>query len=295
MQHWIKLCLIIVGVVALACIIASSVGALLWRRDTHRNVMALEQERHIGTDTSAPHTFSRDELAGLPNPVIRYFEFALTAGQPLIRRARLRQTGDFAMRPGSWSRFTATEYVSVYPVGFIWDARIRVMPLLNAYVHDGYIAGEGRMYGKVAAVVPVVNEGGTSEMASGELMRYLCEAAWFPTALLPSAGVSWRGVDDSTAVATLADGSTSVSVDVHFGENGEILRTEAMRYRMVDESSVLTAWIGHFSEYKRSGNMMTPSKATVEWVLHGKPSPYWRGEIVHADYDFVATVRSPSQ
>jgi len=294
MQHWIKLWLIVVCVVALASVIASSVGALLWRRDTYRMVEALGHERHIGADTSASHTFSREELAGLPDPVIRYFEFALTAGQPLISRARLRQRGDFAMRPGSWSSFTATEYVSVHPVGFIWDARIRVMPLLDAYVHDGYIAGEGRMHGKVAAVVPVVNEGGTSEMASGELMRYLCEAAWFPTALLPSAGVSWRGVDDSTAVATLADGSATVSVDVHFGKNGEILRTEAMRYRTVNGSSVLTAWVGHFSEYKRSGNMMIPSKATVEWMLHGTPSPYWRGEIVHADYDFVTPALSAS-
>jgi hypothetical protein len=39
------------------------------------------------------------------------------------------------------------------------------------------------------------------EIARGELMRYLAEAAWYPTALLPSQSVQWEALDDHSATA----------------------------------------------------------------------------------------------
>jgi hypothetical protein len=36
-------------------------------------------------------------------------------------------------------------------------------------------------------------------MDEGELSRYLAEAPWYPTALLPAAGIEWEPVDDSAA------------------------------------------------------------------------------------------------
>ena len=46
-------------------------------------------------------------------------------------------------------------------------------------------------------------------MAEGELMRFLAEAAWYPTALLPSQGVRWQGADERSAFATLIKYSAS--------------------------------------------------------------------------------------
>jgi hypothetical protein len=45
----------------------------------------------------------------------------------------------------------------------------------------------------------LVNLRGTPEIAQGELMRFLAEAAWYPTALLPSQGVQWKAIDDFSA------------------------------------------------------------------------------------------------
>jgi hypothetical protein len=77
------------------------VADLLWDSETTRSVARL----HKRLDAKAP-PFSRDDLAGLPDPVVRYFEFALTPGQPLVRNARLGRIGEFAMRVNSWSPFT---------------------------------------------------------------------------------------------------------------------------------------------------------------------------------------------
>lgn len=41
------------------------------------------------------------------------------------------------------------------------------------------------------------------DLAEGEFMRFFAEAAWYPTALLPSQGVRWQAVDAHTASARL--------------------------------------------------------------------------------------------
>jgi hypothetical protein len=53
--------------------------------------------------------------------------------------------------------------------------------------------GEGASEAKLAAIIPLQKMGGTPEVASSSLLRYLAEAAWLPTALLPRSGVSWLG------------------------------------------------------------------------------------------------------
>lgn len=272
--------------VAVALIGAIVIGTLSWNRTTASMVQRLDERNGAAAPPGSP-PFSRDELEGLPGPVVRYFQFALTPGQQRVRRARFSQKGEFAMRAGEWKAFTASEYFSVSPPAFVWDANIRMIPLLPVHVRDGYIGGEGVMYGKLAALVLVVNQRGTPEMASGELLRYLAETVWLPTALLPSAGVSWSPVSDTVAIATLTDGRTTAALNVHFGGHGEIVRIEAMRYRDVDGAPVLTPWVGHFSDYQRANGMMIPMSGDVEWVLPQGPSPYWRGRIISADYEFA--------
>jgi hypothetical protein len=228
--------------------------------------------------------FTPDELVGLPAPVARYFGFALTPGQPLYRHARLTQVGVFARSRDRWSRFTAVEDFEVGPPGFVWDARIRMAPLLTARVRDSYRAGEGAVHGTLAGLVTLVDIRGTAETASASLQRYLAEAPWLPTALLPSAGVVWALVDGRTARATLADHGVSVWIDFHFGTQGEIVATSAERYRDVDGTAVLTPWAGEFSEYERLDAMMVPRRGEVAWVLPDGRFPYWRGRIVEAKY-----------
>jgi len=225
--------------------------------------------------------------------VVRYLEFALTPGQPMVRNTRIRQVGELAMQADSWKPFTAVEDFSAAPPGFLWDARIRMAPGLAVYVRDGYCAGEGAMYGALSALVPVVNERGTPEMASGELLRYLAEAVFFPTALLPRDGISWKPIDENSARVTLIDVATTVSCDVDFGEDGEIVRMSAMRGRIAGGTFELAPWVCHFGDYRRVDGMMIPMSGEVEWVLPAGPSPYWRGHIVDAQYDFAPRAGMP--
>jgi len=265
---------------------AMAVAGRQWDRATADVVSAMD--RTTAPNATAPATYDPQELDGLPQPVIRYFEFALRSGQPRVTNATIEHAGEFRMGADrAWQPFTSRQWFRVSPPAFVWDARIRMAPLTEVRVRDGYLAGEGSMYARVAGVIPVVNERGTPSMASGALSRAFAERAWLPTSLLPSAGVRWSPLDDRSARATLEDGGVSVSMDVRFSDDGPIERIEAMRLRDVDGVGVPTPFRGTFERYERRDGMMVPQEGEVAWWLDGAWMPYWRGRITHVEYRFV--------
>ena len=151
-----------------------------------------------------------------------------------------------------------------------------------------YIAGEGIFHATLFGLVSLVNLRGTPEIAQGELMRFLAEAAWYPTALLPSQGVQWKAIDDFCAKATLKDGETAPTLLFRFDENGLIksVRAEA-RGRTVAGAVIPTPWEGQWSSYERRDGMCIPTEGEVAWLLPEGPKPYWRGRITSLRYEFA--------
>src|SRR5690606_27847609 len=114
------------------------------------------------------------------------------------------------------------------------------------------------------------------------------EAVWFPTALLPGAGVTWEAIDDDSARAILADSGVQVSMTVDFESTGEISRIAALRHRDVDGVPVVTPWEGRFWSYVERAGMMVPQIGEVGWIIAGEWQPYWRGRIVDYDVEYAA-------
>lgn len=285
MAGWMKGAGVVAGVIAGGAAGAAILGSGGWNRSTVRAVRSLA--RGIPQDPSA--IFTPDMLEGLPTPVSRYFRFALTPGQPFIRSARLRHTGE--IRNGgfdaSWNAFESVQHFSAHPPGFVWDATIRMAPLVNARVRDSYILGRAAMLGKLAAMVPVVDQEGTSELAISSLQRWLAEAAWFPTALLPGRGVTWDAIDDSSARATITDSGHTAAIVVHFAESGEIMRVTADRYRDVDGVPTLTPWGAFHRAYLEVEGMKIPTEGEAEWRLPEGHLSVWRGRIEGMEYEFM--------
>ncbi|HEX8362443.1 MAG TPA: DUF6544 family protein [Longimicrobium sp.] len=260
----------------------AAAGTLLWNHATAREVARLGS-------APAPPLYSPEQLEGLPPPVARYFRRVLRPGQPMIRTARLQQEGRFWLgaRDGKWTPFAAEETFSSSPPGFVWDAGVRMAALLSARVRDSYIRGTGSMRARLASVIPLVDESGSPELAAGALQRYLAEAVWLPTALLPASGVKWSPLDDRTARATLTDGAVTVSLDFTFAASGEILSSYTpARHRSVDGRWIPTPWTGSYRRYERVDGMLVPMEGEVAWILPDGPLPYWRGRITRALYEF---------
>jgi len=187
-----------------------------------------------------------------------------------------------------WKPFASDQKVITNRPGFDWDGRVAMMPGVPVRVHDAYVAGEGILHASLLGLFPVVDLRSAGEVAKGELMRFFAEAAWYPTALLPSQGVRWEAVDDRSVYATLTEGDISISMLFIFNEQGLIdtVRAQA-RGRTVGGEVVPTPWQGRFWNYEERGGMRVPLDGEVAWMLSEGAKPYWRGRITEAVYQFA--------
>ena len=284
MSAWLKVSAAVAAALLGGAAIAAATGALLWNRATDRLIGRLAAV----PAGNGPAAYDPAELDGLPAPVARYVRRVLDPGQPLVRAARITHEGEF--RTGldaQWSPFESVQHFTAVPAGFVWDARIRMAPLASVRVRDHYIGGRAAMLGKLAALIPVVDEEGGEELAASALHRQLAERVWFPTSLLPSQGVRWEAVDDSTARASLTDSGITVSLTAHFGDDDLIQRVEMMRYRDVNGTGVSTPFVGHFRGYARLDGMLVPLEGETEWILPEGRFMFWKARITDARYEFA--------
>jgi len=279
-----KIVALILGLLLLCLGGLLAFGEYRWRAGTARLVARLKQ----GGSAASRARFSASQLEGLPVPVIRYFRAALRDGQPLVRYAHFQQKGQFLLQLGKWASFEATQEIATQPPGFVWNASIRMAPGLAVRVRDGFVDGRGSMLASLMGLRQLVHVEGTPDIAAGALHRYLAEAAWFPTALLPSAGVVWTPLDDSSARATLTAGATTVSLDFHFDTDG-LLQSVFTRERArdVDGRSIPTPWQGRWSSYEERGGMRIPLAGEVEWLLPEGAQVYWRGRVTEIVYELA--------
>jgi hypothetical protein len=288
--RWIRRTVGALGVGSAAAALAIGVASHRWRRSTER---LADEVLHGAAVPRGRVSFAA--LNSLPAPVRRYFRAVLRDGQPLIRSARVAQTGQFRSKESldpevGWQPFDAKQFFTTEPPGFVWDARIRMAPLLSVRVRDGYVGGRASMRGAVLGIVNVVEAADEPGLRAGALQRYLAESVWFPTALLPGQGLVWSPIDESHARATLTDGETSVALDFEFGPGGEIVgsstpgRLRAVpgqqgRYRELP-------WGGRYGGYEKCEGIGVPLEAEVYWVVEGREQPYYRGRNVRVDFDY---------
>lgn len=261
-------------------------GALRWQSGTRGLVFRLDAARA----SIEPARYDSRKLAGLPSPVQRYLHTVLKEGQPLVAAVTVTHDGTFNLGESGeqWKPFTSTERVVTKRPGFVWDGRITMMPGLAVGVHDAYVGGEGILHATLFGFVTLADMRGTSEVAQGELIRFLAEAAWYPTALLPSQGARWEAVDDTSAKVTLRDGQTTSTLLCRFNQAGliESVRAEA-RGRAVKGAVVPTPWGGRWWHYDLRDGMRIPLDGEAAWLLPEGPKPYWRGRITSVSYEFA--------
>jgi hypothetical protein len=280
MRVFLKRAVLVVVVLLVVACSAGVVGLLRWHRASDRLADQLAMSR-----LGPAGVFTAASVTELPAPVARYFRHVLREGQPLVPQAEFTQSGEFLIAPGQWAPFSATQQVIVRPPGFLWHARIRAMPFVSVYVRDSYVVGSGTMAASFAGLYLLVQQSGRSELDAGALQRYLGEAIWLPTALLPPSGVTWTALTDRSALASLTDDETTVTLEFHFNEAGEAIEIYApARYREVEGRYEPTPWSVTCSEYVERAGMRIPSRCVAQWLLPAGPQAYWRGRIEDAHY-----------
>jgi hypothetical protein len=283
---WLALAL---GVLAVAWIALAAYGRLRWAMATQALLRQLEADRQPASTSR----YNARELEGLPAPVQRYFRAVLWDGQPIVTAVTVQHAGTFNVTAlegrERWMAFTSEQRVITNRPGFVWNARISMAPGIAVLVHDAYAGGVGTLHPAVLGVFSLTNQHGTGDIARGELMRFMLEAAWYPTALLPSQGVRWVAVDAESADATMVDGDIRMTMRFIFGADGliESVRADA-RGALVGDKVVMMPWEGRMSYYQQRDGLRVPLTGEAAWLTQGGRKPYWRGTITSATYEFAA-------
>jgi len=219
------------------------------------------------------------EGAAVPEVATAYLRRALASGTDPATSVEIAQAGQLALS-GRWRDFTAVQRLSAAPPRFVWDARVRLAPLLFVHVRDRYADGIASMRASVAGIIPVVNESGTAELNVGALQRYLAEAIWMPAALLPRSGVTWAAVDDRRAIATVKDSGIEAWLEFTFNANGEVSRVfTPSRPRAIDGRYKPTPWEVRLGNYADRGGTWMPLDSEVSWRIDGRWQPWWRARV----------------
>ncbi len=271
-------------VVALVAMIL--VGRWVWHTRSKELLTELAASAHEG----GPREFALSQLEGLPVPVRKYLSQVLSAGQKPVESVRVSHSGTFNMGTGDpqWRPFSSTQDVVVDGPGFLWNANIRMAPGMPARVHDAYVNGRAVLTARLFGLITVMESPDSPELAQGELLRFLAEAPWYPTALLPNRTLTWTALDDDAARLTLVDGDLSVSLVVRFGVDGLIESVHSDgRYRDIDGTQIRTPWEGRFWNYEERDGMLIPLDGEVAWLLPEGRRPYWRGHIDAITYEFA--------
>ena len=255
----------------LALVAARALAARQLRRDARQLFAA--------ADHGPARVYHEAQLAGLPAPVQRYFRHVLPDGHAYLRGLRLRHGGQFKTDlKKDWVPIRGEQYITADPPGFIWQGTTRQFT-----ARDEYVAGRGGLTVRLLGAVPIVRGHGP-HFDQGELLRWLAEAAWLPTALLPSQHLAWTAIDDHSAHLTLTNAGQTVACLIRFNERDEMAACEALRYFSDTE---VRPWDGRFSQYRRQRGVLVPFAGEASWTVDGQRQPYAQFVVQELDYEVL--------
>ena len=274
--------LLILGVVIVIIILFITISKILFDKKVIKEVGMLTEE---GSKAQSK-IFSFDELEGLPEPVQRYFKYVLKDGQEHIKFVRLKQVGEFRMKENQpWMPIKAEQYFTTEDPAFIWRAKLSILPFVWVEARDMYYQGKGNMLIKVLSTITVADAAG-SEMDISSLIRFLAEAPWFPTALLPSDYIEWKEIDSNSAQVVIKDNGYTASGIFTFNEKGEIIKFVTNdRYIEADGKYFKEQWGGYYRNYQEIEGMKIPIEGEVEWNLSDKDLQYAKLKITDIQYN----------
>jgi hypothetical protein len=239
--------------------------------------------------SGTPRSVGPEQLAarydGLPEPVRRYFHYAVSAEAPATRTARLQHDGFFRTKPNQkWLAIRGEEYFTVAVPGFVWNATLWSAPPLWIEARDLLQSGHGNMLVKINSAITIADAKGP-ELDQGASLRWLAEAIWFPYAFVGDQ-VRWEPIDVHSARAMLVQQGLPVAVTFEIDNEGQLTNMRSDRYRDLGKGqSVLTPWVAQCLEYCTFSGFRVPTAVDVAWEIDQQRFSYARFRVTTLEYN----------
>lgn len=222
------------------------------------------------------------DIAGLPEPVQRWLRYAQVVGKRRPATVRLKMEGQFRLgEDKGWMPFEAEEYYTTDPPGFVWSVLMEMAPLLAIRGRDRYVEGKGDIDMRLLGVIPVARKSG-GELDRGAMLRYLNETMWFPAATL-SPCITWKGIDASSAEATMSYGGVTASATFVFDGQGKLVTMTVQRPN--DAKGQVLPWATPLGDYGEFGGVRVPIAGEAIWTYDSGDFSYIRLRVTGIEYN----------
>ncbi len=230
------------------------------------------------TKTADPtRCFTPDMLAGLDEPVRRYFGHAISDGAALPSGVRMAMRG--RIKVGLWLPFTAEQTVDGR--SFTWRARVGRGPLTPLRVIDRYADGAGSTEGRLLGRVTLFHAEDVNTARSAATRAAIEGVVFAPPSVLPGRGVTWRAETDDVIVARFDLPPEQPEVRVQIDDHGAIRHVSALRWGNAGEQTFrYIPFGGEIHSERRFGDLVVPSTLTVGWWFDTpRYAPFFHAEI----------------
>jgi hypothetical protein len=229
------------------------------------------------SSASIDKIYSQEEITQLPEPVQRYFNYALKNGQPYIYRIHFKHGGQFKTGVSkNWVNITGEQFVTTNKPGFIWKGRTSMFTAFDLYIKD-----KGRLSVFLFSFIKIL-DGKDEHYDEGELLRWLGESVFYPTNLLPSERLQWSAIDRNSARLSFQYKNFSLFFIARINDRGEIIQLETKRYM---DKNHLETWMIKLSDYKEINNVRIPTTSEAIWKLEKADFSYARFLIKEIEYN----------
>jgi hypothetical protein len=236
-------------------------------------------------DLPTENIFTEDMVAGLPNPVQRYFFHAIAPGTPLPSSVTLEMSGSFRLgQDKPWVPMQAKQRISLLK-GFVWQATIG-RGLSQVVGADYYIHKSGRMRFSLWGLIPIVNAH-THDIARSAIGRLAGEFVWLPSALLPQHGVIWKAIDERTVQANFVIDDEPVTLTLVVDTDGKPLNLSLLRWgdQTEDGSWNYIPFGVEFQAEQKFGGFTIPSQMNAGWWFGTERYlEFFRAKIAKAEF-----------
>jgi hypothetical protein len=221
--------------------------------------------------------FTSDMLAGLDEPVRRYFSHAISDGAALTNGVRMAMSGH--IKVGLWLPFTAEQTVDGR--SFAWRARVGCGPLTLLRVTDRYAGAAGSTEGRLLGRVTLFHAEDVNTARSAATRAAIESVVFAPSSVLPGRGVTWRAETDNVIVACFDLPPERPEVRARIDEHGAIRTVSALRWGNAGEKTFqYIPFGGDVHAERRFGDRVVPSTLSVGWWFDTpRYAAFFRAEI----------------
>lgn len=253
-----------------------------------RTIFNKEVNQRFTPIPSQTRVITQADLEKLPMPVANYLDSCGWLGKEIPRNFYLSFSGDFSLKEGKYIKVKTEQY------NWIDQIPTRIF-LISNWMFGGrhhYDEKGAYMLIKLLGRFKIVNAKGI-EMDQSELVTYLNDLFILAPGALVDAPIIWKTIDDYTVKATISQFGHTVSAEVFFNHQYELVNFISHdRYASMDGKNLkLLPWSTPMKDYTEINGIKVPSYGEAIWHYPDRKFVYAKFHISDAKWNLTGPIK----